>query len=488
VNARLASTLACTLALSIAAAASAAQHRNPRILQRAAAQLGLKGSDPLQSLEFVASGRYYQFGQAAAPELPWPEFSVAGYVATLDFARGTVHSRYHRIQVQEPGRARPHSEQTMDQYARDGVTWNLTPDPVAMPVNLVERVAELWGSPQGFVQAALTHDPDIELLADGSARVSFTMARYRLEGEINREGDVTRFSTIMDSAVLGDTEIEFRYSGYRDFDGIRFPASIERRVAGLPWYQLAVSEVHINTAQPFEIPAQIAAAPEPPAARVAATELAPGVLLFGGGSHNSVIVEQAAGIVVIEAPLNDERSQAILAEIHQRFGGKKILGVINTHAHFDHAGGLRAFVAADIPVITHERNAAYYQAAWKRPRSLNPDRLAKSPRSARFQVFTDSLLLDDAERPVQIHTIAGSGHNDAFAMVYLPMQHLLVEADAWTPTPPGAKPPAVVNPLWINLYDNVQRLGLDVERIAPLHGAPQSLAALRAAIQQGQQH
>src|SRR5690348_15885368 len=81
----------------------------------------------LQSLEFEAAGRYYQFGQAPAPELGWPPFAVDGYVATLDFARGTVHAKYHRVQIQEPGRARPFSEQTMDQYSADGVSWNLAP-------------------------------------------------------------------------------------------------------------------------------------------------------------------------------------------------------------------------------------------------------------------------------------------------------------------------------------------------------------------------
>jgi hypothetical protein len=201
---------------------------------------------PLQSLEYVASGRYYQFGQAPAPELPWPEFMVDGYVATLDFERNAVHTKYHRVQVQEAGRERPHSEQTMDQYAREGVTWNLTPGPVAMPANLVERGAELWGSPQGFVSAALENHPTIELHKDGSARVSFVGGKQRFEGELNRDGDVTRFSTIMDSPVLGDTPIEFRYSNYRDFNGIRFPGSIERSVAGLPWYQLTVSEVRLN--------------------------------------------------------------------------------------------------------------------------------------------------------------------------------------------------------------------------------------------------
>jgi len=92
------------------------------------------------------------------------------------------------------------------------------------------------------------------------------------------------------------------------------------------------------------------------------------------------------------------------------------------------------------------------------------------------------LRLDDADRPIEIHAIAGSGHNDAFAMVYLPKQRILVEADAWTPTPPGAKPPAVVNPLWVNLHENVQRLKVDVQTFAPLHGSPQTRAAFLAAI------
>jgi glyoxylase-like metal-dependent hydrolase (beta-lactamase superfamily II) len=195
-----------------------------------------------------------------------------------------------------------------------------------------------------------------------------------------------------------------------------------------------------------------------------------------------VIVEQARGLLVIEAPLGEERSQAILAEIRRRFAGRKIIGVINTHTHFDHAGGLRTFVAEGIPVITHERNADYFAKAWKQPRTLDPDRLAKSPRRAVFRTFTDRLLLDDAQRPVELHAISGSGHNDAFAMAYLPRQRILVEADAWTPTPAGAKPPPVVNPLWINLYDNVQRLKLDVARVAPLHGAVQDFGTLREAI------
>ena len=476
--------LACALALFFTTAVPAFKRGEILALDEASRVLGLGRTPPLDSLEYEASGRYYQFGQAPAPGLPWPAFTVDGYVATLDFARGAVHSKYHRTQVQEPGRARPHSEQTMDQYARDGVTWNLAPGPVAMPANLAERNAELWASPQGFVRAALEHHARVKLLEDGSMRVSFQVGKYRYQGELNRANEVTRVVTSMDSPVLGDTPIEFRYSEYRDFDGLRFPVFIERRVAGLPWYELTVSSVRINTARPFDVPPEIAANPVPSVARIDVSELAPGVWLFGGGSHNTVIVDQAGGLLVIEAPLGEERSQAVLAEIGSRFGKKKIRGVVNTHTHFDHAGGLRTFVAAGIPVITHAQNAAYYETAWRQPHTLSPDRLAKAPRRARFETFTDKLLLDDPQRPVEIHTLQGSGHNDAFAMVYLPKQRLLVEADAWTPTPAGSKPPAVVNPLWINLYENLQRLGLDVQIIAPLHGAAQTMAAFRAAIGQ----
>ena len=157
------------LLLSLAAGSVAEDARVAgSVFENAALRLGV---DRIQSLQFDASGSYYQFGQAPAPELPWPEFKVDGYVATLDFARAAIHAKYHRVQVQEPGRARPYSEQTMDQFARDGMTWNLTPGPTAIPANLAERNAELWASPQGFIKAAIAHHAKVKRFEDGRALV-----------------------------------------------------------------------------------------------------------------------------------------------------------------------------------------------------------------------------------------------------------------------------------------------------------------------------
>jgi glyoxylase-like metal-dependent hydrolase (beta-lactamase superfamily II) len=211
------------------------------------------------------------------------------------------------------------------------------------------------------------------------------------------------------------------------------------------------------------------------------SDIAPGVKLFGGGTHNTVIVEQTKGLMVIEAPLNEERSRAILAKLREIYPGRAIVAVINTHAHFDHAGGLRVFAADGVPVITHERNARYYEKVWAAPRTINPDALAVSRRRPRFITLTDSLLLADVTNPIELHRIVGSGHNDAFLMAYLPAAKLLVEADAWTPAAPGAVP-AAVNPLWRNLFDNVTRQKLDVVRVVPLHGTPRDFAELRDAV------
>ena len=55
-------------------------------------------------------------------------------------------------------------------------------------------------------------------------------------------------------------------------------------------------------------------------------------------------------------------------------------------------------------------------------------------------------------------------------MLYLPKEKLLIEADAYTPSPPNAPVPATPNANNVNLIDNIERLKFDVAKILPLHG------------------
>ena len=143
---------------------------------------------------------------------------------------------------------------------------------------------------------------------------------------------------------------------------------------------------------------------------------------------------------------------------------------MNTHQHFDHSGGLRAFVAEGATVITHEVNKPYYEKIWSKPHTLSPDRLAKSPRKATFETMTEKKVLTDGNHVIELHHLQGSGHNQGLLVAYLPKEKILVEADAFNP-PADKNAPVVLpaSPYNLNLVDNMKRLKLDVDRIIPIH-------------------
>ena len=190
-----------------------------------------------------------------------------------------------------------------------------------------------------------------------------------------------------------------------------------------------------------------------------------------GGSHHSVAIDLADHIVVVEGPQSEARSLAVIAKVKETIPNKPIRYLINSHVHFDHSGGLRTWVDEGATIVTHELNKPYYEQAWAAPRTLNPDRLAKSQKAAQFQTFgAEPLVLTDGKRRVEVHAFVGNGHNDAFAMVYLPAEKILIEVDAYAPPAANAPMPAVPSPFAVNLHDNILRLKLDVRQIAPLHG------------------
>ncbi|RYG64152.1 MBL fold metallo-hydrolase, partial [bacterium] len=342
--------------------------------------------------------------------------------------------------------------------------WNLpsTGTPVAQPqpAAVGERLAEIWTTPHGFVRAARASNPTVTAGDAGESRVEFTLAGRRYEGTIDAKGHVERVRTWIDNPVLGDTPFEVTYADYRPFDDLMFPSRITRSIGGHPVLELNVVSAATSSMTLPPVPAEASAEATP--VSVTAEALAPGIQYLRGGSHHSVAIEQADGIVVVEAPQNEERSTAVIAKVKELFPNKPIRFLVNSHQHFDHSGGLRTYVDEGATIVTHEANRAFYESAWAAPRTINADRLAKSGKAAQFQTFTDKLVLDDRTHPVEVHHIAGSGHNDAFALVWLPRERILIEGDAWTPVAAGTPAPTTANPFTRNLVQNIERLKLDV--------------------------
>jgi glyoxylase-like metal-dependent hydrolase (beta-lactamase superfamily II) len=448
------------------------------------------GVAEINSIEFSGTGKWYQFGQAPNPTLPWPQFDVSSYRALIDYQTPAARVQITRMQTVEPGRARPAPvEQKADQHVSGTTAWNLaapagapTGAPVAQPqpAAVEERLMEIYTTPHGFLKAAQAN----KAAAQGSGNeVSFTVGKNKYTGTINAQSQVEKVQTWIDNPVTGDTLVEVTFSDYRDFGGVMFPSRIVRTQCGHPVLDLTVSAVTANAPAAIAAPAEANAAPAP--VTVAVTKLADGVYYLTGGSHHSVAIDQKDHIVVVEGPQNEARSEAVIAKVKETIPNKPIRYLINTHVHFDHSGGVRTYVAEGATIVTHEMNKPYYEQAWAAPHTLNPDRLAQAPKPAMFETFTDKHVITDGGRAIEIHQIAGGGHNDAFAMIYLPKEKILIEGDAFTPAAANAPPPATPNPYSVNLHENIERLKLDVRQIAALHGPRlATMADLRAAIGQ----
>ena len=454
--------------LSIAFAAAGSFAVQAQTLQEAADAAGVS---KIKSVEFSGTGRWYQFGQAPNPESAWPPFEVKSYTGDINYETASARVQSTRFQVVEPGRFRPAPvEQRNDQFVSGNTAWNESTTGNAateQPAAVEERIAEIWSTPHGFLKAALANNGTSKPLNDG-IEVSFTVGgKYRYVGTVNAKNQVTQISTWIDNPVLGDTLVETKFIDYKDFGGIQFPSQIVRNQGGHPVLDINVATAKANQNIEIKVPQDLAKAP---AVNVASEKISEGVFYLTGGTHHSLAIDQTDHITIVEAPLNEERSLAVIAKAKELIPNKPIKYLINTHAHFDHAGGLRTFVDEGASIVTLKANKPYYEKVWATAHSIHPDRLEASKKAPNFVALTDKCVLSDEKHPIEIHSIANNGHNDAFVLAYLPNDKVLIEADAYTPLAANAPVPTTVNPYSANLYENIQKLNLNVEKIAALHG------------------
>jgi glyoxylase-like metal-dependent hydrolase (beta-lactamase superfamily II) len=198
--------------------------------------------------------------------------------------------------------------------------------------------------------------------------------------------------------------------------------------------------------------------------------LAPGVWHVTGGSHHSVVVEFDDYLAIVEAPLIEERSMAVMAEAKTLAPNKPIRYLLTTHHHFDHTGGLRTYVNEGATIVTHQSNVPYFQKTVTAPATVMPDMQAKSLKQPTFQGVSDKYVITDGKQTIEVYATGGDTHTNEYTLVYLPGPRILVEADAYSPGPADAPPPPMPPPNAVRLYEDIQKLKLNVATIAPIHG------------------
>lgn len=434
------------------------------------------GSATLKTLVVTGRGSGASVGQACAPGTAWPGLHVivmsrAMNFDTASFREESIISRSEAagggaVPLMGTGEARGVL------LARQSYAWDVAGvDTVAVPSALNARVHDLWTStPQGAVKVAARSGARAGVRRDFLRR--WDTLTFDLPGQFSATlvlegtGLVSRIESTLPHPVLGDMPVVTRFLEYRPYAGLVMPSRIVQDQGGFAALDLGVTEVVVNDPVDITIPDNVRTATE----AVKVDKVADGVWFLSGGTHHSVAVEQAAQIVVVEVPLSEGRARAVLDASNKLVAGKKAFTVINTHHHFDHAGGLRAAAADGATIFTSALNKPYFENSFAQPQMRARDALASSGRKPVFVAVETKTVLNDASRPVEIHELQGSIHARGLLMVWLPRERMLIEADAYTPGPPGAAPAAVANANHLNLVHNLDRLGLAPRVILPLHG------------------
>jgi glyoxylase-like metal-dependent hydrolase (beta-lactamase superfamily II) len=470
------------------------------VLQAAATAMGVAN---VTSIQYSGTGWQGMVGQNFAPDLDWPRVDLKSYTRTIDFDSMSSREEYVRVQGSNPvrggGAGFPFlTEQKVTNLVSGNSAWTLNAQgqPVAQPAEAELRRVEILTTPWGFLKGALAPgaNPTMVTRNEYGGRVTvvsfMALGKYRINGTINAQNLVQRVQTYLPNPVVGDLYYENVYSNYRDLNGVKVPRFHQHQDyddGGTPpvvsggdhaFGLETVSELRVNVPNAaLTVPNEVRSATVQPV-RVQSQKLADGVWLMAGGSHNSVAVEFRDHIVVIEAPLNEERSLAVIGEVNKLIPNKPIKYVVNTHHHWDHLGGIRTYVHEGATVVTHEANKPYYQEVLRaRPWVLQPDRFSLFPpeewsEGYIFETARERYQLGDDTRSIELHTVAGLAHAAGMLIAYLPKEQLVVQADLYNPQATAA------NASSRTFYQNLQRLKLDVTTIVGIHGNPGPMTGL----------
>jgi glyoxylase-like metal-dependent hydrolase (beta-lactamase superfamily II) len=511
--------LAC---LSAGAQQFAPGYVDPRpVLDAAGKAIGV---DNLKCVTISGSGYAGIVGQQVWLDrnVDWPRGEpLANYTRTMNWDARTMKEEFDRKPGRNPASWKwgagwvggtPPQRSSRQMFSVNGnYAWHQDgagSPPVPSPPEDAERwQLELWLNPHGFLKAARMPGANPvaawrwelgEMGRDGPTTVpekvtvvSIRMlGKYRVDATINKENMLQRIHTWVPDPVLGDMnyEHEFTNASYVDVGGgVRFPTGwhhhegwddnygAQNISAGHNGFGGNFKDVKPNVCDdPVSVPDVVRKANFP--VRVDTERLADGVYLLGGSTHNSVAVEFNEFVAVVEAPLDEKRSLAVIEEVARRFPNKPIRFLINTHQHFDHIGGLRTYLHIGATIVTHVKNFDFYSRDVLNyaPRTLQPDMVSLWPPTElsegyNYETVRENYVITDGMRSMHVSYVQPLQHVEGMLMAYLPKDKLLIEADLFdTHVPPPPSP----TPASRSLLNQVRRLKLDVSQVVPIHGKP----------------
>lgn len=300
---------------------------------------------------------------------------------------------------------------------------------------------------------------------------------------------------------MGDVNYDLILSDWRAVSGVQVAHRLEWQLGAVTTGKGEVSKVAVNNSIPadrFDIPAEARAKRILPAmgnvpyqwverrtiwgnfrdndeltfnpervASLTLMDIAPGVSITQGGTHNNLVVEMDKYLVVFDAPIHELQSRWVIDAAKAKYK-KPVKYLILSHHHWDHTNGARTFVAEGATVIVGKGNKDYFAKMFSASNTAAVDELQRKPRKATIIEVTDKHILSDGKRQVGAYYIEHS-HSNGTLIGYVPDARLGFVVDIWSP---GRDPlPKKAGQGHIELVRGVRQHNLDIERFAGGHGS-----------------
>jgi glyoxylase-like metal-dependent hydrolase (beta-lactamase superfamily II) len=308
----------------------------------------------------------------------------------------------------------------------------------------------------------------------------------------------------------GDSNYDEALSDWRDIGaGVKYPFHQTITINGIKIFDTQLQSVGMNpqlAVDAFTVPSALRRKAPPPAAvdkvryqwilrrlgngyyldsdamytddggALKIQEVAPNISFVNGGSHNTLIVATSDGLIAFEAPGDDGQSKIVMDLAQQKYPGKSWKYLILTHHHIDHTGGLRAYAAAGATIVVGKGDGDFYRKVLSAPETLNPYGVKQVP--PKVEEVDGKWSVTEGGRTIEAYSL-DNPHATGYVIPYVPDAKFGFVTDIWSPGP--MIPPA--NPQTIALVKGIQKMGIQVDKMAGGHGGIGNFADLAKTVQ-----
>ena len=179
-----------------------------------------------------------------------------------------------------------------------------------------------------------------------------------------------------------------------------------------------------------------------------------------GGTTVSEFDDQ---LTLFELYWNQVQAKSIIDLANTLVPGKKVTEMIISHYHFDHTGGFRTAVAAGLRIYANRENEGILREMAERETPDFEDILTSEVnRQFEFVPVDEHLRLQDSKTVLDIYRVVSNNHMADAVFAYLPEKKIFMDSDIATA--------AYDWQFWPDSYlDNLERYGLEVEKVTTVH-------------------